>query len=772
MTKSKPVCFISYSHEDVDHDTLAYLCSCLTKQVGGEYDVLVDRDLRYGSDLDKFMELLSKQVDVVVILMTPSYKKKVLERRGGVYEEYKRIIFRYQQSEKEKRKGKKSGEIEGYFFLVPILFAGTHESSVPEEIRNLKYLNLVGLRATRGPRGRFQVSDYVAQKYMPEIRKIVASILVIRTLKSGSFEELYREYFARLFRELKADWDNPRDRDHNYVETLFVKTHAYRKVERQEVYFLIGRKGSGKTTIRDVLALTHRDKYIGHVAVVADDFNLEGLYSLFSSGRIRSDTKSVFSRLESFSLAWEAFIAICCMDVLLAQRANLQLTRYQKRRLKPIADFLHDFKRTANFNNPIDKNAAFFFCFGSIIRFMEDCIEKARSDERYFLSDIQACFNRSRFLEATFGREVIYSFYGVLETFRRNFLVSLDGFDSAFDDFRRASIHRAVELEQKALFEIDWLRSFVQLALRMKQKPEVATPLYSHIDLCVTVPEDRFFEVGKSDRDSYRLHSRFLSLRWSGIELAILLRKRLEELTQASTDKSKSPEERLEQFFKQHLKHIPIEVTVDFNERNYQLPLFAYVLGHTFWRPREILLYYAQIIAVAEDLRKKGERVTSEIICRTVRDITHHIIQGEFIGEFVSTVVNIHDIVSAFERQKQVLSYAEVSRILQDIDFRFATGAIDAFQTDNKIDFLYHIGFLGICADNRMMKRFNLITRHAFCFNEGYAPVDAIGKTGFSDYTFIIHPIFSEYLDLDTSKNELILQSSWGELHAMESCMA
>jgi hypothetical protein len=262
-----------------------------------------------------------------------------------------------------------------------------------------------------------------------------------------------------------------------------------------------------------------------------------------------------------------------------------------------------------------------------------------------------------------------------------------------------------------------------------------------------------------------------LSLNWSGIELAILLRKRLEELTQSSTDRRKSPEERFNAILREYFKHIPIDITFTFNGRQYQMPLFMYVLRHTIWRPREVLLYYAQIITVSEDLRKKhGYEVTSEVIRRIVKDVTHDIINSEFINEFESTVTNIRDIILAFYKQNQTLSYETVSQIVQGLDFKFASGSQKCETINDKIEFLYRIGFLGVLADEQMFAQMHLQLRHAFHFNEGEAPIRGFGgvERELTGYRFLVHPMFSEYLEINTSQNELILQFSWQYLHERE----
>lgn len=406
-----------------------------------------------------------------------------------------------------------------------------------------------------------------------------------------------------------------------------------------------------------------------------------------------------------------------------------------------------------------------------MMRFLEKCIENSRAEEEFFFSDLQAQFQRNTFLEFIFSPEVMDSLFRIFETLRKKLLITFDGFDSMFDTFRRNSLFKVSELESKAKFELDLLRSFVQIVLRIKRLGKTYGSMSDRIEFCVTVPQDRFLEVIETERDSYQYQNRFCELKWSGIELAIALRKRLEELVQTSTDRRKRPEERLEAVMRESFRNIPLNITFDFNGHQYTMPLFMYVLRHTFWRPRDILLYYAQIITVAETIRHKGEQVSSEIIQHIIKDVTKTIINSEFINEFESTIVNIKEIIMAFKGAKELIDYDEVGNRVNGIDFKFAIG-VGNVHLDSKIALLYRMGFLGMLANDKLCSQLNLKNPHAFYFNEGDIPISLPHLNDFREYTFIIHPVFSEYLELDTSGSELMLQFSWKYLHEMEALLS
>ena len=766
----KVTCFISYCWDDIDRDILNFIKDYLVKHPDQKYEVLVDENLTVGSDIKEFMRLLDS-VDVVILLLSPAYKRKLTNRQGGVYQEFPRIYARYEQIQELKQQGKRISEIEGYFELIPILLTGDWREAVPDEISHLKYLSLAGFRLMRDTHtGQSVVTRYAEQKYLPELEKIVEKLRFVSTNKSPELDTLFKNYYSRLFLELKADWKNPLHKDHRYVETLFVKTRVYRKVEEQTVYFLFGRKGSGKSTIAEVLAMRQGRKYAGLIQIVADRFDLEFFYSLFNQGQFKSDAK-IISTLSCFQFTWEAFFHLCTMEILVNLSKDDQLTAYQTEIIEPIKSFLNNVLQFSGTPNTDNKRTFFTYSYTSVVRFVKDCIAKARSDEQFYYSDIHALFTRERFLEFTLGTDVCEAFNEILVTFRRRLLITLDEFDTAFDMFRTRGIENvkfSMDLDQRVDFEIDWLRSLLLLVIDIRQRPQKASVLYELMDFCITIPKDRFYELMEADRDSYRYLYRYSSLDWSGIELAILLRKRLEELGQISTDPKLKPEERLALVLKERFGHLPSQISLDFNNRTYTMPLFFYVLRHTFWRPREVLVYFAHLLATAENLRKTG-KITSELIMRAVKEATSRVIETEFIGEFQSVLINIREVIKAFGGCKQFLSYEDLSSVVAGTGFHFASDKLKMVDTDGKIAFLYEIGFLGVVASPELRARYNLMHKHCFYFNEGPSLISAKAPQRFKQFTFIVHPVFSEYLQLDTSSNELVLEFTWEYLHDIEA---
>lgn len=126
---SKVNVFISYSWDSEAHQHWVLSLADTIDANGGS--TIIDVHLRYGSHLRLFMERNIKAADVVLVILTPSYKQKATALKGGVGYEYNIItkeLFKIIDSNEK---------------YIPILRTGTHENSIPDFLEDFKYVNLV-----------------------------------------------------------------------------------------------------------------------------------------------------------------------------------------------------------------------------------------------------------------------------------------------------------------------------------------------------------------------------------------------------------------------------------------------------------------------------------------------------------------------------------------------------------------------------------------------------------------------------------------------------
>lgn len=107
--------FISYVHEDQEHNDWVYR---LANDLKGEFDVIIDTDLRVGAEISRFMETSVRDSDKVILILTPEYKDRADGRKNGVGMETSMISAEiYGNQDKIK--------------FIPIVRKGTFKTSYP-----------------------------------------------------------------------------------------------------------------------------------------------------------------------------------------------------------------------------------------------------------------------------------------------------------------------------------------------------------------------------------------------------------------------------------------------------------------------------------------------------------------------------------------------------------------------------------------------------------------------------------------------------------------
>ncbi|MBU3927930.1 MAG: toll/interleukin-1 receptor domain-containing protein [Bacteroidetes bacterium] len=123
----RPIVFISYSWDTEEHkEWILKLATDLITKFG--IDVLLDQyELSVGKDLTLFMESSLEKSTKVLLILTPNYKLKAEQRKGGVGFEYSMISQELFEIQADNEK------------FIPILRNGDLNSSTPKYIKSKIY---------------------------------------------------------------------------------------------------------------------------------------------------------------------------------------------------------------------------------------------------------------------------------------------------------------------------------------------------------------------------------------------------------------------------------------------------------------------------------------------------------------------------------------------------------------------------------------------------------------------------------------------------------
>ncbi|AQH03821.1 hypothetical protein A9R05_33040 (plasmid) [Burkholderia sp. KK1] len=730
----------------------------------------------------EFMEKL-RTVDAVILLLTPEYKLRVDDRKGGVYIEYSEIIRRYEELIADANNLTSTITVDADedefpyqsvpapFAMIPLIFSGSYERSCPSDIAHNICVNFGTYRANRNKDGQLCVTPQVASRYAKDISRITNVIFTHYAEKTPEVKQSFEEYLSAFFRNTKREHLQKNPLFESAVERVFVKTFAYKKIRDQTSYLLVGRKGSGKSTIVDYLARETDEKYGHAIDINVNNFHLEFLYTIASSAQSLSDIDMLVEPARFFELVWELFIYLCCIDLVVSEHREAVTMPGQAGPFAVLSRLLDDIAGDHGTERKLNYVAAYRWCYVRVLEQVNETIDKARKDAADFTYDLTRFTEPENVLRASLTKECFEAFNRILLSRSKRFLISFDGFDTAFEEFRVTTqrIADASARQKRTLYELNWLKGFAHIAMEMKSSP-TRTPLCQWIDFCATIPKDRFMEIRNDERDSFVYIGKVHEIRWSAIELCILLSKRLEVHYGKADRRTLTPQERLSKILKSRFPYIPLQTITNVDGRDYSLPIFIDVLRHTFWRPREILIYFAKIIVVLKDLHKRNIDSAHFAVSKCISDTTREIIKTEFLSEFQRHCLNLSDIITRFRRFKQIMEMSDIEHALGGCPFKFVDHEVPCLDLSVNLRFLYEVGFLGLEADSRITKRLHLLNMDIFWFNAGDEPFDVMRNEGFENCRFIIHPIFCEFLDLDVSQQHrrLTLDYDWDYLHKQE----
>lgn len=800
---NSPRLFVSYAHSGMDSDVFDMLIADL--EGDGSIEVLTDRRLRIGDDIEAFMALI-RSCHCVLMLCTPEYGRRVKDKEGGVYEEYKAIVRAYDSLNEqivERRNSiisasKNVDSIDSVdvldeavrvvrderFAVLPLLLSGNMKKSVPKMFQTKLFDDLSAMVTIIWQRtGKRRPQTGFRNKYdriISQIRERTKSISRIRAAEDAPDA---RAIFDKLFFKLKHD---AQEYDSDTLSKILVKTNEFKRVKNQSAYILIGRKGSGKSTLTDFLAYGERDHWESPTLYYVNEFPMELLYAYHRGEPHRSDRRVVLPLPEIMSFAWLGFFHYCCLDAIRDSGKSGGLSQDQEQlleELSPTSELRRPLRRASSLFDSLGEletkamatlHGFFSYCLVRAFEFVNSAVDSPDnavvssgesadypdSEEARNLQDLVNQLTAQDYLLFLFGEAPYSSFLKLLRVVESKFFIAIDGMDSKFQRFRRDT-HRSYrdtdEFWPRIEFEESWLEGLVSAVHTCKSRP-AQSHLAGKIDFCVTIPRDRYIELKGGDRDAYVIEDVSSNIRWSGVELAILLRKRIEAYKATTSDKDRKMLDRLKELLATQFPGIPQKISILVGDRIIDINVFQYVLRHTFWRPRDILLIWARIISTAEYFVKRGLDFSQTDVKTIVARNLDSIITLEFLGEFVGTVPRIAELIGAFDGSNQILTFDEFAERLKGINLSAndLPESMEGSTADRAMEFLYKIGFVGFWLMPRSAELKRYDTQWIYTFNEGDEILGSLSSAARKNIRIVLHPMFIEHLGLVPYKEQLV----------------
>mgnify|MGYP003299918149 CR=1 FL=1 len=779
--KRRATCFFCYCWDNPNaYELLALLKKKIEEESNNEIAVILDKkNYRYNEDFDEKLKKIAKY-DLIVPFFSPEFKSIISEpdrnEERELVKEYLRIKERFDEEPNS---------------VFPIILSGTKTVSLPECFSRKNCPNINKWKVKR-------------------IKETKEKILFVPKQEEAEYDKIITDLIGQIkynFYKKSVEYNNARQA----IDKLFwltnttelpnsclVKVDIYPKIINQEYYFIAGRKGSGKSTFINNLKCVDQEyfenNYKRMMPINAEDFNHDFLYGELIRKNIAD--RNIMPPKDILVIFWQLYfilqsilmVAIEGEDGRILESERRKVFKKMSNKLKDMLSLKYPSGRYKSLRGDNVPKQLFMLAATSIDE--QYGIAIGRSNEKNIQSTFLGYMNVVSILETMFGEELLNQFLCALEECTKKIIISLDGFDTNSEDFRKETQKLSRETEEyrnREEYERYFFRTLIEVVTKFKNDTfcdPILSTFQEYLDFCIVLPKDRFDQIIADDRDSAK--KKFCSLVWDAYDLLELIVRRLEYLIimLEPTVQFKQNEDIFERFQTalEFFPTVPKVVTINVDGYNRQIDLYNYLLRFSIWRPRDVISNFSSILAYAVSdgsgekmsIIKNGTLLDNEMLKLTIKSNSKKIIQKELLDEYKNVFRNLESVLTHFMDSNLIVEANAFCNQLSKIHFD-ASYAYDLDGVSDKLYVLYELGIIGLYFDKNTAHNLGYLHHICFVFNAGLDPIKSCTKS--ENYeTFkakiIFNPIFVEKLSLKINTSELI--GNWEKeyiirLHSMKS---
>jgi hypothetical protein len=256
-------------------------------------------------------------------------------------------------------------------------------------------------------------------------------------------------------------------------------------------------------------------------------------------------------------------------------------------------------------------------------------------------------------------------FYDLMVRHDHSVLVQLDGFDLLRTEAAGNSFDAAQD-------SVQLIFSTLVTAI---QQTRMDSGRAAGMRIKAFIPHDRF--VNLSLRDSDKVSAYHSPIRWNPITLKDFLDKRM----RASGNLSKSN-------FEQNWREIVPE-TVMSPYHGIEENSFDFILRHTCWRPRQMLIYLNRLAQKFD-----GEAVQPKSVPRVIAETSQEIAKY-LVDEYCLNIPHLEKLIRSLKGKSNVLTYAELRGHIHSFIGR-DRGESSGYDMDDEMNAMYSACIFGI----------------------------------------------------------------------------
>lgn len=583
-------------------------------------------------------------------------------------------------------------------------------------------------------------------------------------------EPIYQSLLDLLMID-KAE-DDPLLRDEN--SNIFIETEVYKKITRSGRFLLVGRKGSGKTGL--IMGYKSRqankDKHFSSDYITFDDFPFVATLSFFigdfdefidqagssaiNSDALRGELKDIMGPAYAFKYAWSNCILYFCIYI--ACDGLLKEEGLDDDDKKTLLGCMQNIEKTFPFLSGRSGNhVGMFYGFltelmGLMLKSLADVIKDHQSDEHTSLSDEAILIAGLVAKSITVANEDIYTrntklkdatsiIRKELQQMNKTVLVSLDKFDDfLFDVYQKMAQSQVAIYVERQRFFMSVIEGLVLAIRDIKRKND-----FSWIGTVLTIPKDKFMELELRENSQIQ-RNHVVDLNWTAHELLQLVKVRFNHVMLSYGNTTS-----WDDVFDMTLQHSCVSAVRE--------DPFLYVLRHSLWRPREILVYFSEIFRFMQ--RSHNGASLAYLMTSAIRHAQRHIIENEIILEFAKELPDLRKALRKLEigQLPAVMPYNDFAAKLSGVQL-----SSTITQAHDVASRLYYLGVIGVrrtltaarFGRHGSIRQNNVHIAYEYAYNS-----DELEPFVDGNVQVCFHPLFFEYLNINGPSDYIVNQLEW-----------
>lgn len=754
----KATCFFCYSWDNKIYDILVYIKQIIERTSNNTVSVVLDKlDYRYNDNFDKKLEDM-KTYDLIVPFFTPEFKALILDHISG-----RELVREYQVIEERFAEDQDS--------IFPVIYSGNTHTALPSLFNKqiCPIISEMNLQVDKDDKSKVYVSNTGKAAFDKFIRDLVGLARLNYNKHSTEYKSA-KEALDKLFYLTNTT---------QLPTSCLIKMDAYDKIINQRCYFVVGRKGSGKSTFLKNLCKVDPQYFYEHykklTPICADNLNLDHIYSVIS--KHKADKIEIPSK-ELITLYWEILLVLLCIYVVGIEDEEGKIGDERALKFRATANRLKELlglkTKSGDFLS-FKKDGVLKLLSTTAIEFIDDsfnfALQEANADN--LIASFKANLTTTNILNRKIGEDLLDEFALALEKCEKRIIISIDGFDKESEVFRRETQYlneHSLEYEERLNFEIAFYGQLLEVVSSFKfqtHNDPIQNVMQEYLDFCIVLPKDRYDQIVRLDRDSAK--KQFCSLDWDEYDLMDLITCRLEYIIKKKNGggykfpETQSLKERFDFAVHTYVPNLPANIYINVDGNNLKFDLFNYILRLSFWRPRDIISHFASILPIFLDEGYDDELLQNELLKLTLKSSAKKIIKEEFIKEYENVFMNLEEVLHHFDGCDLIMDAQKFVKILAGIRFR-ATFAYNLDEIQNKLYVLYQLGIIGLYFDEASYKKLGYRNRLCYVYNEGLEPIEQFNKKqdyNLSNPRIIFNTIFIESLSLNVNTKSLIGDFDW-----------